>query len=132
MINNLRAIKAVATAARAASTAAAAAAGGGGQSGGGAKQDEPLRFGVGAAVECLCEEGWMRGEVVAHHYRESDWKVGRYVPYQVKLLNDMKIRVPVDENATIRAAAAITAEERRSFKVLRFDIGAAASTTATL
>ena len=73
-----------------------------GGGGGGAKQDEPLRFGVGAAVECLCEEGWMRGEVVAHHCRESDWEVGRYVPYQVKLLNDMKIRVPVDENATMQ------------------------------
>jgi len=43
------------------------------------------RFGVGQPVVCRINNGWARGIVVKHNYRESRWPAGETAPYQVKL-----------------------------------------------
>ena len=47
----------------------------------------PLRFPVGTPVECFAgDDGWLRGTVCAHQYREPSWAAEMpTVPYQVLL-----------------------------------------------
>ena len=47
----------------------------------------PLRFPIGTPVECFAgDEGWLRGTVCAHQYREPSWAAEMpTVPYQVLL-----------------------------------------------
>ena len=47
----------------------------------------PLRFPIGTPVECFAgDEGWLRGTVCAHQYREPSWAADMpTVPYQVLL-----------------------------------------------
>ena len=64
------------------------------------------RFKVGARVECYVEATFLKGTVVQHHFRESDWKPGVFAPYKVKL-DDVSIGLiyaPQDDDRYIRAA----------------------------
>ena len=68
----------------------------------------PLRFDVGAEVECnLGGDGWQRGTVVALHYLEEGWE--KPAPYQVRLAAssvepDALIFAPADIDDVVRAA----------------------------
>ena len=64
------------------------------------------RFKVGARVECYLKPRFLKGTVVQHHFRESDWKPGVFAPYKVKL-DDVSIGLiyaPRDDDRYIRAA----------------------------
>ncbi|MEM6989539.1 MAG: hypothetical protein AAF721_03550 [Myxococcota bacterium] len=58
-----------------------------------------LRFELGAAVMCnMGSSGWQLGRIVALHYREDGWPVGKEAPYQVLLEADhVLIYVPEDD-----------------------------------
>ena len=76
----------------------------------------PLRFPIGAAVECrLGEARWARGTIVGHHYREPSWPADRVAPYQVRLEDGRSkatlIYAPADMDDCVRSA-------------LRFAVGA--------
>ena len=63
------------------------------------------RFKVGARVECYVEATFLKGTVVQHHHRESDWKPGVFAPYKVKLDGRPGlIFAPQDDDWCIRAA----------------------------
>jgi hypothetical protein len=65
------------------------------------------RFKVGARVECYVEATFLKGTVVQHHHRESDWKPGVFAPYKVKLDGRPGlIFAPQDDDWCIRAAGA--------------------------
>ena len=62
-----------------------------------------FRFDVGARVECCRDEGvWDRGTVVQHHYREPDWPLEAWAPYQIQLDDGGLIFAPVDDDRCIR------------------------------
>lgn len=61
----------------------------------------PLRFDVGAKVECNVGT-FVRGTVIALHYREPDWPPGRYAPYQVQLDDGRLIYAPHDHDKLVR------------------------------
>ena len=61
----------------------------------------PLRFNINAKVECNVGT-FVRGTVVALHYREPDWPPGRYAPYQVQLDDGRLIYAPHDHDKLIR------------------------------
>ena len=64
----------------------------------------PFRFELGARVECFGEDGeWSGGTVVAHHYREPEWPLEAWAPYQIQLDDGLLIFAPVDDNRCIRA-----------------------------
>jgi hypothetical protein len=73
----------------------------------------PLRFPVGTPVECFAgDDGWLRGTVCAHQYREPSWAAELpTVPYQV-LLDSMPgeagepsaIWAPADVEEIVRAS----------------------------
>ena len=85
-----------------------------------------VRFPVGAAVECCVGvDQWVRGEVVAHYYREKDWPMQLLAPYRVRIdvdtsgegidvnasgeviaRNEVFIWAPIDSDECIRAADA--------------------------
>jgi hypothetical protein len=49
------------------------------------------------------EEGWKKGTVINHYYREKDWVKGRIAPYQICLDgNDQLVFAPRDEDRMIR------------------------------
>ena len=43
------------------------------------------RFAVGQCVLCRINNGWARGFVIRHNYREARWPPGETAPYQVRL-----------------------------------------------
>lgn len=67
----------------------------------------PLRFPVGTRVECRVGphpvEGWAKGEVIQHWYRENSWPEDSYAPYRVQLDNGQGIFAPGDVDQIIRA-----------------------------
>ena len=66
----------------------------------------PLRFDVGAEVECNFGGGeWKRGTVVAHHYLEQGWE--RPAPYQVQLADGVLIFAPEDRDDVVRLASSV-------------------------
>jgi hypothetical protein len=72
----------------------------------------PLRFSVGTPVRCFVGgDAWVRGTVIAHHFREASWPASRpSAPYQV-LLDDGQqggrpsnaIWAPADVDEIVRA-----------------------------
>lgn len=74
-----------------------------------------LRFPTGAVVECCVGvDQWVRGEVVAHWYREDGWPAQLLAPYRVRLALDASVHsadgvkevfiwAPVDLDQCIRA-----------------------------
>ena len=67
----------------------------------------PLRFAVGKRVECRIGpdpvEGWAKGAVIQHWYRENSWPEGSYAPYKVQLDKGQYIFAPGDTEQIIRA-----------------------------
>ena len=49
------------------------------------KKLKALRFGLNDTVECKTGQGWAKGTVVAHMYRDEHMPPGMVAPYQVKL-----------------------------------------------
>lgn len=65
----------------------------------------PYRFAIGERVLCRINNGWARGIVIKHNYRESRWPQGETAPYQVRLDgrmildgHDMEYRGELDGN----------------------------------
>merc|ERR1712194_924997 len=70
-----------------------------------------LRFGVGDAVECRAQGGWIRGRIVGLRYREDDWPEDEFVPYQIMCEdNGQLIFAPEDHPRLIRALDTIYSE----------------------
>lgn len=65
-----------------------------------------FRFKVGDSIMCnLGKKGWKLGKVIALHYREDNWPIGKDVPYQVILENEHTlIYVPEDDARFCRKA----------------------------
>ncbi len=65
-----------------------------------------FRFEVGATVMCnLGPAGWKLGRIIALHYREDHWPVGKNAPYQVALEADHTlVYVPEDDARYCREA----------------------------
>ena len=64
-----------------------------------------FRFAIGDQVSCRINNGWARGIVIKHNYRESRWPSGETAPYQVCLDgrmtldgHDMEYRSELDGN----------------------------------
>jgi hypothetical protein len=70
--------------------------------------EDQLRFGLGALVDCRTGAGWVTGKVVQLHYRQFDWGQ-RTAPYQVRLPTGQLIYAPQDTPDIIKPAAADTA-----------------------
>jgi G3E family GTPase len=68
------------------------------------KRIKTLRFAMGTKVECKTGGGWVKGEVVAHMYRDEFMPPGMVAPYQVKLDSGELIWAPEDVNNLIRKA----------------------------
>ena len=55
------------------------------------------------------EEGWRKGTIVKQYYREPQWPMDRWMPYQVRLdgedVEENYLFAPVDADVCIRAAA---------------------------
>mmetsp|Transcript_9089 Transcript_9089/g.26509 ORF Transcript_9089/g.26509 Transcript_9089/m.26509 type:complete len:405 (+) Transcript_9089:33-1247(+) len=66
------------------------------------KRIKTLRFAMGTKVECKTGGGWVKGEVVAHMYRDEFMPPGMVAPYQVKLDSGELIWAPEDVNNLIR------------------------------
>ena len=71
---------------------------------------EPFRFDVGARVECsMGVDEWRKGTIVKQYYREPQWPMDRWMPYQVRLdgedVEENYLFAPVDADVCIRAAA---------------------------
>ena len=66
----------------------------------------PLRFDVGARVECRVGphpvKGWCPGKVIKLHYSEPSWPPNMVAPYQVALHDGRLIFAPQDVNEVIR------------------------------
>ena len=74
-----------------------------------AEQAAPLRFALGAKVECkMSPTMWMKGTVTACNYREAGWPADKpAIPYQVELTKSKeKIFAPYDFEDIIRADTA--------------------------
>ena len=50
-----------------------------------AAEAAPPRFPPGAPVACNMGGEWARGQVLQHYYREDEWPLERWTPYQVRL-----------------------------------------------
>jgi len=68
------------------------------------KKLKALRFGIGDTVECKTGQGWTKGSVVAHMYRDEVMPPGMVAPYQVQLDGGDLIYAPEDTNELIRKA----------------------------
>ena len=78
----------------------------------------PLRYPVGAPVECRVDTGhWATGKVVKLNHREPNWPVDHVVPYQVLLDTEHArgdqnaVWVPADVDECIRAALRFQVDE---------------------
>ena len=70
----------------------------------GPEPTDTLTYNVGDQVQCNCGD-WMPGKVVKHWYRDGDWVMGKYAPYQVELDNGGLIFVPRDKATFIKPLA---------------------------
>lgn len=77
----------------------------------GPKPTQKLRFNEGDIVVCK-EAGWATGIVRQTWFREEMWETGKYIPYQVILLDGEKILVNEDSNGFIRSVTDISGMER--------------------
>lgn len=92
-----------------------------------AKEGEPLRFAVGARVECNCGE-WKTGTVVKLWYKEPGWPPEKVVPYQVKIDNGPTIFAPADNDICIRGVSGILAVGKIPVTVMTGFLGAGKTT----
>lgn len=65
---------------------------------------EPMRFPLGAEIECHLGDGkWVVGTIVAHYYRQQEWPENQRVPYQVQVKESgATIYVPFDSDDCVR------------------------------
>ena len=61
-----------------------------------------LNHEVGDVVKCKYEDEWVNGVISQIWYREELWETGRYVPYQVLLVNGKIALVPRDSETFIK------------------------------
>ena len=66
--------------------------------------EKVLRFPVGTRVECKVVDGWQKGRVVGHWYREASMPPGHFMPYQIKLDRGVLIFARRDDDKMIRRA----------------------------
>ena len=72
-----------------------------------------LRLRVGTRVDCLVQDGFQAGRIVAHFYTQSSFPPGMCCPYQVALDSGRFIFAPQDTDAIIRRRMA-TDDENNS------------------
>ena len=70
------------------------------------RHEGPLRFPVGTRVECRVDglDGWHKGRVVNHWYREWGMPSGQFMPYQIELDRGGLIMASHDDDKMIRRA----------------------------
>lgn len=65
-------------------------------------QRHGLRFQVGEHVECRTNSGWVAGQIIACHYRESSWPLGEFAPYQIECDDGSLLYAPEDVARLVR------------------------------
>ena len=64
---------------------------------------EKLKYEVGDVVKCKYEDDWVNGVVGQVWYREELWETGKYMPYQVLLVNGKIMLVEHDTEELIKS-----------------------------
>ena len=59
---------------------------------------------MGTRVECRVVDGWRKGRVVKHWYREPGMPPGQFMPYQIELDRGGLIMARYDNDGGIRRA----------------------------
>ena len=62
---------------------------------------EKLKYEVGDVVKCKYEDDWVNGVISQVWYREELWETGKYIPYQVLLVNGKIMLVEHDTEELI-------------------------------
>ncbi|CAK0876562.1 unnamed protein product [Prorocentrum cordatum] len=89
--------------------------------------DKPLRFAVGARVECNVGQ-WESGTVVAHWWHDPGWPQSKRVPYQIKLDHGPTIFAPLDDDRCIRTVKGLLQVGQIPVTILTGFLGAGKTT----
>ena len=68
-------------------------------------------FEIGDIVVCK-QAGWSTGIIRDVWYREDEWETGKYIPYEVLLLDGDRILVDKDSKDNIRLVSELSAKDR--------------------
>lgn len=72
---------------------------------------DKLNFEIGDIVVCK-QAGWSTGIIRDVWYREDEWETGKYIPYEVLLLDGDRILVDKDSKDNIRLVSELSAKDR--------------------
>ena len=78
--------------------------------------EDKLNFEIGDIVVCK-KAGWSTGIIRDIWYREDEWETGKYIPYEVLLLNGDIILVDKDSKDNIRLVSELSAKEKYELSV---------------